>query len=84
MLPACFRNRALRLLNHTWNTKTFCVSTVNSFVVHPYLIIYSLKRRIQLKFSSFRTAKMAQWPFQAFDIMLDEKGEERKTKFENL
>lgn len=30
MLPACFRNRALRLLNHTWNTKTFCVSTVNS------------------------------------------------------
>lgn len=30
MLPACFRNRALRLLNHTWNTKMFCVSTVNS------------------------------------------------------
>lgn len=65
MLPACFRNRALRLLNHTWNTKTFCVSTVNSFVVHPYLIIYSLKRRIQLKFSSFRTAKMVQWPFSS-------------------
>lgn len=80
MLPACFRNRALRLLNHTWNTKTFCVSTVNSSLSN---YLFSEKKNS----SRFRHSELQRWyngPFQAFDIMLDEKGEERKTKFENL
>lgn len=46
MLPACFRNRALRLLNHTWNTKTFCVSTVNSSLSN--YLFFEKKNSIQV------------------------------------